>query len=143
MGSWYMCISDYMGGRCLWKFNSMGGWVKKKCLLPPPGIFFRNSPNTFFFVLLFHSLASWKIIKYHGNIMEFYCLEFVWTLDHILLTNFIYIYNLSFFQTCSCAKGPHCVHVLFVMLRVFRVTENDPCLWNKQLKNYEVGINSR
>lgn len=41
-------------------------------------------------------------------------------------------------QSCSCAKGPHCVHVLFVMLRVFQVAENDPCLWNKQLKNYEV-----
>ena len=42
------------------------------------------------------------------------------------------------FQSCSCAKGPHCVHVLFVMLRVFQVAENDPCLWNKELKNYEV-----
>ncbi|KAL4235520.1 Mitogen-activated protein kinase kinase kinase 1 [Mactra antiquata] len=41
-------------------------------------------------------------------------------------------------QTCSCGKGPHCVHVLFVMLRVFQVSENDPCLWSKQLKNYEV-----
>ncbi|XP_045158733.2 mitogen-activated protein kinase kinase kinase 1-like [Mercenaria mercenaria] len=41
-------------------------------------------------------------------------------------------------QTCSCGKGPHCVHVLFVMLRVFQVSESDPCLWSKQLKNYEV-----
>ena len=40
MGSWYMNLSDYMGDPCLWKFNSMGGGVKKKCLLPPPGIFF-------------------------------------------------------------------------------------------------------
>ena len=30
MGSWFMNLSDYMGGRCLWKFNSMGGGVKKK-----------------------------------------------------------------------------------------------------------------
>uniref|UniRef100_A0A2C9K5L3 Mitogen-activated protein kinase kinase kinase 1 n=1 Tax=Biomphalaria glabrata TaxID=6526 RepID=A0A2C9K5L3_BIOGL len=41
-------------------------------------------------------------------------------------------------QTCSCGRGPHCVHVLFVMLRVFQVVENDTLLWNKTLKNYEV-----
>lgn len=41
-------------------------------------------------------------------------------------------------QTCSCGRGPHCVHVLFVMLRVFQVGESDPCLWSKTLKNYEV-----
>ncbi|KAK3580955.1 hypothetical protein CHS0354_006982 [Potamilus streckersoni] len=41
-------------------------------------------------------------------------------------------------QTCSCAKGPHCVHVLFVMLRVFQVRDNDPVLWSKTLKNFEV-----
>ncbi|XP_059155208.1 mitogen-activated protein kinase kinase kinase 1-like isoform X2 [Physella acuta] len=41
-------------------------------------------------------------------------------------------------QTCSCGRGPHCVHVLFVMLRVFQVGENDPCLWSRTLKNYEV-----
>ena len=34
-----MNLSDYMGSRCLWKFNSMGGGV------PPPGIFFWNSPK--------------------------------------------------------------------------------------------------
>ena len=45
MGIWYMSLSDYMGGRYLWKFNSMGGGVQKKCLLPPPGIFFWNSPK--------------------------------------------------------------------------------------------------
>ena len=45
MGSWFMHLSDYMGGRRLWKCNSMGGWVQKKCLLPPPGISFWNSPN--------------------------------------------------------------------------------------------------
>ncbi|XP_046841347.1 mitogen-activated protein kinase kinase kinase 1-like isoform X2 [Xenia sp. Carnegie-2017] len=41
-------------------------------------------------------------------------------------------------QTCSCSKGPSCVHLLFVMLRVFKVNENDPLLWEKPLKNYEV-----
>ena len=45
MGSWFMNLSDYMGGPCLWKFNSMGGWVKKKCLFLPPGFFFWNSPK--------------------------------------------------------------------------------------------------
>ena len=32
MGSWYMNLSEYMGGRCLWKFNSMGGGVQKSTL---------------------------------------------------------------------------------------------------------------
>lgn len=41
-------------------------------------------------------------------------------------------------QKCSCGRSPHCVHVLFVMLRVFKVKETDPCLWSKTLKNYEV-----
>ncbi|KAK3089193.1 hypothetical protein FSP39_001643, partial [Pinctada imbricata] len=41
-------------------------------------------------------------------------------------------------QTCSCGKGPHCVHVLFVMLRVFQIKESDPMLWSRTLKNYEV-----
>ncbi|CAH1795279.1 unnamed protein product [Owenia fusiformis] len=40
-------------------------------------------------------------------------------------------------QTCSCGKA-HCVHVLFVMLRVFQIEESDPCLWRVKLKNYEV-----
>ncbi|XP_065069659.1 mitogen-activated protein kinase kinase kinase 1-like isoform X2 [Rhopilema esculentum] len=41
-------------------------------------------------------------------------------------------------QSCSCGKGPHCIHVLFVMLRVFQLKETDPLLWAKELKNYEV-----
>jgi len=41
-------------------------------------------------------------------------------------------------QSCGCGKGPHCIHVLFVMLRVFQVKENDPLLLAKELKNYEV-----
>ena len=40
MGSWYMNLSDYMGGRCLWKFNSMGGGVKKKTAFFPLQVFF-------------------------------------------------------------------------------------------------------
>ena len=41
-----MNLSDYMGGRGLWKFNSMGGGVEKKVpSSPPPGIFFWNSPD--------------------------------------------------------------------------------------------------
>ena len=34
MGSWFMNLSDYMGGRCLWKFNSMGGWAQKSAFFP-------------------------------------------------------------------------------------------------------------
>ena len=35
-----MNLSDYMGGRCLWKLNSMGGGVKIKVPSSPPGFFF-------------------------------------------------------------------------------------------------------
>ena len=40
MGSWYMYLSDYRGGRCLWKFNSMGGGVKIKVPSSPSRYFF-------------------------------------------------------------------------------------------------------
>lgn len=43
MGGWPMTLSNYMGGGCLWKFNSMGGGVKKKC--PPPS---PPPPRSFF-----------------------------------------------------------------------------------------------
>lgn len=41
-------------------------------------------------------------------------------------------------QTCSCSRGPHCLHLLFVMLRVFQVPESDSRIYAKELKNYEV-----
>jgi mitogen-activated protein kinase kinase kinase 1 len=41
-------------------------------------------------------------------------------------------------QNCNCGKGPFCLHLLFVMLRVFQVAEGDPILWTRTLKNYEV-----
>ena len=41
-------------------------------------------------------------------------------------------------QTCSCSRGPHCVHLLFVMLRVLQVEQTNPLLWSKTLRNYEV-----
>eukprot|EP00794_Sanderia_malayensis_P007875 gene7873-8725_t len=41
-------------------------------------------------------------------------------------------------QNCSCGKGPHCIHMLFMMLRVFQLKETDPLLSAKELKNYEV-----
>lgn len=41
-------------------------------------------------------------------------------------------------QECSCGKAPHCIHILFIMLRVLRVRENDTLLRNSTLKNYEV-----
>ena len=40
-------------------------------------------------------------------------------------------------QSCSCNRA-HCVHLLFVMLRVLKVGQNDPMLWQRQLRNYEV-----
>ncbi|XP_069694090.1 mitogen-activated protein kinase kinase kinase 1-like isoform X2 [Periplaneta americana] len=41
-------------------------------------------------------------------------------------------------QTCSCGRGPHCLHLLFVMLRVFQVPESDSRIFAKELKNFEV-----
>ncbi|XP_077981126.1 mitogen-activated protein kinase kinase kinase 1-like [Glandiceps talaboti] len=41
-------------------------------------------------------------------------------------------------QKCSCGKGSHCIHLLFVMLRVFQVSDSDPLLWSRELKNFEV-----
>ncbi|KAM4614658.1 mitogen-activated protein kinase kinase kinase 1 [Polymixia lowei] len=41
-------------------------------------------------------------------------------------------------QTCSCGRGAFCIHVLFVMLRVFQLEPSEPLLWRKTLKNFEV-----
>ncbi|NXV24346.1 M3K1 kinase, partial [Cepphus grylle] len=41
-------------------------------------------------------------------------------------------------QTCSCGRGMFCIHLLFVMLRVFQLEPSDPMLWRKTLKNFEV-----
>ncbi|XP_072045102.1 mitogen-activated protein kinase kinase kinase 1-like isoform X2 [Amphiura filiformis] len=41
-------------------------------------------------------------------------------------------------QNCNCGRGPYCLHLLFVMLRVFQVKETDAMLWCRTLKNYEV-----
>ncbi|XP_029432772.1 mitogen-activated protein kinase kinase kinase 1 isoform X2 [Rhinatrema bivittatum] len=41
-------------------------------------------------------------------------------------------------QTCSCGRGAFCIHLLFVMLRVFQSESSDPMLWRKTLKNFEV-----
>ncbi|XP_078531235.1 mitogen-activated protein kinase kinase kinase 1 [Lissotriton helveticus] len=41
-------------------------------------------------------------------------------------------------QTCSCGRGTFCIHLLFVMLRVFQLEPTDPMLWRKTLKNFEV-----
>ncbi|XP_047613927.1 mitogen-activated protein kinase kinase kinase 1 isoform X3 [Phacochoerus africanus] len=39
---------------------------------------------------------------------------------------------------CSCGRGTFCIHLLFVMLRVFQLEPSDPMLWRKTLKNFEV-----
>ncbi|XP_062943188.1 mitogen-activated protein kinase kinase kinase 1 [Cynocephalus volans] len=41
-------------------------------------------------------------------------------------------------QNCSCGRGTFCIHLLFVMLRVFQLEPSDPMLWRKTLKNFEV-----
>ncbi|XP_076353116.1 uncharacterized protein LOC143248561 [Tachypleus tridentatus] len=41
-------------------------------------------------------------------------------------------------QSCSCGRGPHCIHILFIMLRVFQVNEADSRLFSRTLKNFEV-----
>jgi len=43
-------------------------------------------------------------------------------------------------QKCSCGRGPRCIHVMFVMLRLFQLSENDPRLASKTLKNFEVFV---
>jgi len=40
-------------------------------------------------------------------------------------------------QTCSCGKGPGCLHLLFIMLRVFKIQENDSRLTARELKEFE------
>nr|CAB3263621.1 mitogen-activated protein kinase kinase kinase 1-like [Phallusia mammillata] len=41
-------------------------------------------------------------------------------------------------QSCNCGRGQFCVHVLFVMLRVFQLEASSNLLWRRTLKNYEV-----
>jgi len=41
-------------------------------------------------------------------------------------------------QTCSCGKGPGCLHLLFIMLRVFKIPENDSRLTARELKEFEI-----
>jgi len=41
-------------------------------------------------------------------------------------------------QTCSCNSEDICVHVLFIMLRVFRVPQDNPLVWQKSLVPSEV-----
>ena len=53
------------------------------------------------------------------------------------LSVFTHNSDVLFFQSCTCTR-PHCVHLLFVMLRVFQLKENDPLLWSLKLKNFEV-----
>ena len=40
MGSWFTKLSNYMGGCCLGKLNSMGGWVEKRVPSSSPRCFF-------------------------------------------------------------------------------------------------------
>ena len=40
MGSWFTKLSNYMGGCCLGKLNSMAGWVEKRVPSSSPRCFF-------------------------------------------------------------------------------------------------------
>ena len=55
----------------------------------------------------------------------------------MLFPNTYFFYTQMHTQSCSCNRT-HCVHLLFVMLRVLKVNRNDPMLWMRQLRNYEV-----
>ena len=46
--------------------------------------------------------------------------------------------TITFLQTCSCNKGPGCLHILFIMLRVFGIPENDCRLTARELKEFEI-----
>ncbi|XP_022109851.1 mitogen-activated protein kinase kinase kinase 1-like isoform X2 [Acanthaster planci] len=56
----------------------------------------------------------------------------------MLVGNLCNVIKMQFVPNCNCSKGPFCLHVLFVMLRVFQVPEGDPVLWRRTLMNYEV-----
>ncbi|NXJ39037.1 M3K1 kinase, partial [Ciconia maguari] len=45
---------------------------------------------------------------------------------------------LNSYSLSSCGRGTFCIHLLFVMLRVFQLEPSDPMLWRKTLKNFEV-----
>ena len=66
--------------------------------------------------------------------MVFYSYFMLFYFYKIIYYTAIYMY----FQGCSCGKGPFCIHILFVMLRVFQLEHNDPLLISRTLKNYEV-----
>ena len=55
------------------------------------------------------------------------------------------LWKLTVFQTMvfrhvRVARIHFCIHILFVMLRVFKVKETDALLWSRDLKNFEVCI---
>lgn len=41
-------------------------------------------------------------------------------------------------QTCTCADRELCVHILFVMLKVFRLEATNPIIWQKHLTEAEI-----
>ena len=69
MGSWFMNLSDYIGGRCLWKLNSMGGWVQKKMPSSPlQVIFFWNSPHAYTIIPVIKRLKNLEQIQFIANL---------------------------------------------------------------------------
>jgi len=61
--------------------------------------------------------------------------------EHDAIKLFSFTTNCFLFQTCNCGRGQFCIHVLFVMLRVFQLEPTSGLLWRRTLKNYEVSRN--
>jgi len=87
--------------------------------------------SLYMFSLIDFFIHCFKMFIY----MKLQCLVFL-CLFFILFGVKIYL------QTCSCGRGPHCLHLLFVMLRVFQVPESDSRIYAKELKNYEVSVHT-
>jgi hypothetical protein len=81
----------------------------------------------FVITLKYSPVSDFSVSVYH-------CFLFVFFLSAILFEVKICL------QTCSCGRGPHCLHLLFVMLRVFQVPESDSRIYAKELKNFEASV---
>ena len=58
----------------------------------------------------------------------------------------VYTVNISRHPHCTCpdcAKGHVCKHILFVMLRVLKLSTNNPLVWQKALLTKEVRFRNK
>ena len=80
--------------------------------------------------------THFSVVYVSANSMKWLTHSFKPLIFHLSVSTVTYS-GVLFFQSCTCTR-PHCVHLLFVMLRVFQLKENDPLLWSLKLKNFEV-----